>query len=652
MAHLAPSYRSFETFLSGADAFWTVDFTALNSSGVKASAVLTMATEEDGSAYLNVAIAASGMTPSQTHAQHIHGLFDEGGNPIDSTAPTLADDADADGMVEVIEGLGQYGDVLLPLVSAADGAMPMADSSGMLAFVQSYDLGNDENFFSPVSMTDYTAEDLMPLTLREIVLHGVQVPDGIGEGTGGEVDGGTNGYTGILPAAAGDIESASFEEAMALFAAQRAMTSGRITLTEGDDSFNAGPGDDFIDARGGNDSIAAGADNDTVSGGTGRDVLHGGAGEDLVDASVEDDNLADAADGGAAGGLMLSDYDNGLAGGAGNDVIRGRAGDDILTGDDDSRVADALGLTFDASADGSDTIYGGAGNDEIHTGSWADGDQGLVNASTGMMADWASGGMGNDILRGAGGNDTLYGDQGADNIGGGGGDDMIYGDFATTGSAEVESGQIIRLYQAAFDRAPDAGGFYNWTERLETGELSLGQVASGFTGSAEFTRDYGGLDNAAYVDALYMNVLDRGADAQGLANWTARLDGGMSRAEVLLGFSESPEFRMSMADDITDWVMEQGTDDVLMGDGGANTLSGGLLSDRFVFGAEAGSSHDVTDLESWDMLDFSAFGYGSAEAAMEQMTEVGDDLVFMDQDVTVTLHDTAMADLNAGMVLV
>jgi len=60
----------------------------------------------------------------------------------------------------------------------------------------------------------------------------------------------------------------------------------------------------------------------------------------------------------------------------------------------------------------------------------------------------------------------------------------------------------------------------------------------------------------------------------------------------------------------------------------------------------------VTDLESWDMLDFSAFDYGSAEAAMDQMTKVGDDLVFMDQDVTVTLHDTAMADLNAGMVLV
>ena len=56
-----------------------------------------------------------------------------------------------------------------------------------------------------------------------------------------------------------------------------------------------------------------------------------------------------------------------------------------------------------AMADGTDTIFGGAGNDEIHTGSWADGDQGLANVPTGVMGDIAYGEAGNDILRGAGG---------------------------------------------------------------------------------------------------------------------------------------------------------------------------------------------------------------------------------------------------------
>ena len=98
--------------------------------------------------------------------------------------------------------------------------------------------------------------------------------------------------------------------------------------------------------------------------------------------------------------------------------------------------------------------------------------------------------------------------------------------------------------------------------------------------------------------------------------------------------------------------MEQGPDDVLMGNGGDNTLSGGLLSDRFVFSTDAGSSHDVIDLESWDRLDFSAFGYDSADDAIAKMMQDGDDLVFMDQDVTVTLQGQTLDTLSDEMILV
>ncbi|WP_335949151.1 DUF4214 domain-containing protein [Salipiger bermudensis] len=652
MAHLASSYSSFETFLSRADAFWTVDFNALNSSGVNATAIIAMETEEDGSSYLNVAIAGNGLTPSQTHAQHVHGLFDENGNPIDSTAPTLGDDADLDGMVEVLEGLGKYGDVLLPLVSPEGGEMPMADETGAISFVQSYDLTDDGNFFSPVSMADYTAEDLMPLTLREIVIHGVDVPDGIGEGTAGEVDGGENGYTGILPAAAGDIEAATFEEAMALLSEQRSLASTTTMLGDGDDRYDAGLGDDKVNGQAGDDSINGGADNDTLIGEAGRDVLYGAGGDDDLRAGTMDQNQQDAADDGASGALMLGDYDNGYAGGAGDDIIHGGAGDDIITGDDDSRVSDAIGTTFDASADGADTIYGGAGNDEIHTGTWADGDQGLSNASTGMMGDWASGGMGNDILRGAGGDDTLFGDRGADNIGGGGGDDMIYGDFENSASLEVETAQIFRLYQTAFDRDPDKGGLSRWVEDYATGELTQVGVASGFVGSAEFNEIYGNTSNEEYVTALYENALDRDPDAQGLANWTARLDEGASRAEILIGFAQSPEFSAKTVSDMNAWVMAQDTDDVLMGNGGDNTLSGGVLSDRFVFSTDTDSSHTVTDLESWDVLDFTAFGYDSAADAIANMTEENGGVVFEDMDVTVVLNDTVLADLDSDMFMV
>ncbi|WP_421907589.1 hypothetical protein [Mameliella sp.] len=92
--------------------------------------------------------------------------------------------------------------------------------------------------------------------------------------------------------------------------------------------------------------------------------------------------------------------------------------------------------------------------------------------------------------------------------------------------------------------------------------------------------------------------------------------------------------------------------DVIAGNGGTNTLSGGYLSDTFVFGTDTGSSHIVTDLESWDMLDFTAFGYADADAAIGQMMQQGDDVVFMDQDVTVTLEDTQLAQVSGEMILV
>ena len=145
-----------------------------------------------------------------------------------------------------------------------------------------------------------------------------------------------------------------------------------------------------------------------------------------------------------------------------------------------SRTAAATGSTFDAMADGMDTIHGGAGNDEIHTGSWSDSDQGLPNAQTGIMADVAYGDGGDDILRGAGGDDMLFGNMGSDNIGGGGGDDMIFGDGDFSGDVNIITGQLYRLYVTSFDRDPDAPGFESWVTGLAGGTFDLNRVAVGF----------------------------------------------------------------------------------------------------------------------------------------------------------------------------
>jgi hypothetical protein len=102
---------------------------------------------------------------------------------------------------------------------------------------------------------------------------------------------------------------------------------------------------------------------------------------------------------------------------------------------------------------------------------------------------------------------------------------------------------VNRLYRAYFRRIPDVGGVTFWVGRLRGG-ASLGQVSGAFAGSAEFVGTYGHLDDRAFVDLVYRNVLNRGADAAGLDYWVAQLGfRRLDRGGVMANFSESAEYR-------------------------------------------------------------------------------------------------------------
>ena len=62
--------------------------------------------------------------------------------------------------------------------------------------------------------------------------------------------------------------------------------------------------------------------------------------------------------------------------------------------------------------------------------------------------------------------------------------------FATVSLNGLDFGQVFRVYQAALDRAPDPGGFENWTNARMAG-TSLADVTSGFVNSVEFQQTYG-----------------------------------------------------------------------------------------------------------------------------------------------------------------
>ena len=154
---------------------------------------------------LSVDVDVTGLLPNVAHAQHIHGPAG------DAVTPTLADDADGDGYIELMEGVGGYGPILLSIGSGidADGNVifPVADADGVLDFAMDYDLSSGAN---PFLNGDTTVADLMPgmLQLREYVVHGAFVPEGAGLTVfEGQPDGVVGAYNGFLPVGAGEISA-------------------------------------------------------------------------------------------------------------------------------------------------------------------------------------------------------------------------------------------------------------------------------------------------------------------------------------------------------------------------------------------------------------------------------------------------------------
>jgi hypothetical protein len=103
------------------------------------------------------------------------------------------------------------------------------------------------------------------------------------------------------------------------------------------------------------------------------------------------------------------------------------------------------------------------------------------------------------------------------------------------------AGEAYRIYEAAFNRKPDTDGLGYWIAQLDKG-ATLKSVAEGFIGSSEFQKLYGSSpSNTSFVDNLYKNILDRAGEKAGVDYWVGQLNSGVSRADILVGFSESAE---------------------------------------------------------------------------------------------------------------
>ena len=115
--------------------------------------------------------------------------------------------------------------------------------------------------------------------------------------------------------------------------------------------------------------------------------------------------------------------------------------------------------------------------------------------------------------------------------------------IAATGTStpiRSDEAQILRLYQAAFGRSPEVGGYSFWVYAYRGGQ-SLESIAAAFVSSDEWAERFGAQPTPEnLVESLYQNVLGRSPDAAGERFWLEELQ-VRSVASVLVSFSESTE---------------------------------------------------------------------------------------------------------------
>ncbi|MCU1358689.1 MAG: hypothetical protein JWM89_4107 [Acidimicrobiales bacterium] len=107
-------------------------------------------------------------------------------------------------------------------------------------------------------------------------------------------------------------------------------------------------------------------------------------------------------------------------------------------------------------------------------------------------------------------------------------------------------GSVDRLYAAYFLRIPDYGGLRHWLTKSRGG-TSLRSISNSFAHSSEFLNRYGLLSNVDFVTLVYKKVLGRAPDSGGLKHWVGKLASGTSRGSVMVGFSESSEYKRKTA---------------------------------------------------------------------------------------------------------
>ena len=389
--------------------------------------------------------------------------------------------------------------------------------------------------------------------------------------------------------------------------------------------------DNILTGNLGSDYIVGNGGNDTIYGGHGFDTLEGGEGNDTLDGGFNGDTL----DGGAGfdwvsyrsaflGVITGLESDAQRTGDAANDIyvsIEGLEGsdfDDILSGDG--------GLNFLSGGAGNDVLFGAGGNDALIGGDGADhldGGDGYdsanyYSAETGLVIDLTDptnstgdaagdthsnieivdGSRFADIITGDGTNQWLYGHEGDDNISGGDGSDVLIGG---AGGDVLNGGSG---YDSASYYSAGAGVTVDWADPLN----NLGDAAGDTFFGIEI------IDGSKYADSITGDAANNYLYGHGGDDF---IDGGSGG-------------------------------DFILGGSGNDTLLGGSGADRFVFKPTETGSDSVVDFENGlDLLNFSAFGFASADDVLALAVDSGSDMTInLAPDVSVLVANFQVSQFD------
>jgi Ca2+-binding RTX toxin-like protein len=546
----------------------------------------------------------------------------------------------------------------------------------------------------------YSVAELSALTMSQETVTGTSADDVIlslhnGLSAGDDIDGGAG------------LDTIELTEAGTLDARNGTLTGiERLVGSAGNDTIYGTTANETIEGRDGNDNLAGEGGADTLIGGVGDDIYITDGGDTLVEQAGEGTDEVQSSVShtlGAAFEILTltgtaniegkgNSAANAITGNAGNNRLEGGGGSDVLAG--------AAGQDWLAGGQGGDVLYGGAGNDTLIADGAVTWDYNAASVrrlyiatldrgpDDGGLQNWTealrSGQSLNSIVSGfinstefsnvygALSNTafvtTLYNNvlnRAADSAGlnswisqlnsGTSREAVVLGfsesaEFQITSEVRDIAGQVFRMYDSAFNRTADAGGFAGWWDAMYGG-TSIGEIANAFINSAEFTLTYGALDslsNSQYVQLLYNNVLNRSADSGGLNHWINQLANGMTRANLLITFSESTEHVNLTASGLDSFMRNNLADwrDVLVGESGINHLTGHRGSDTYTVTAGDAGTHYVYGLETFDSLRLLGFGYSNSGQALAAMSQSGGDVVLTAGSTTVRFVDTQLSTLQ------